>query len=104
MTKDIIIVADYTEEITLTDAELCEICGIEAIQLNDLIAYEILLPRGKARDNLLFDMDQLIRLRKALRLQRDLEVNYAGIALVMDLLEELEELRATKTIYLKHTR
>jgi len=31
--------------------------------------------------------------RVALRLERDLEVNLAGIALALDLMEELEQLR-----------
>jgi chaperone modulatory protein CbpM len=35
-----------------------------------------------------------VRVRSALRLQRDLGVNLAGIALALDLMEELESLRA----------
>jgi len=104
MTKDMIVVADYTEEITLTLAELCEICGVDLVQVNELVTYDILLPQGQSRTEWVFDMDQLKRLRTALRLQRHLELNYAGIALVLDLLQELEELRATKIIYQKHLK
>ena len=35
----------------------------------------------------------MIRVHSAIRLQRDLGVNLAGIALVLDLLEELKYLR-----------
>jgi len=35
-----------------------------------------------------------LRVRSALRLQHDLGVNLAGIALALDLMEELENLRA----------
>jgi chaperone modulatory protein CbpM len=35
-----------------------------------------------------------MRLHRALRLQQDLEVNLPGIALTMNLLEELDELRS----------
>ena len=40
-----------------------------------------------------FDLHAVRRVRIAVRLQRDLEVNLAGVALVLDLLEELESLR-----------
>jgi chaperone modulatory protein CbpM len=36
----------------------------------------------------------VVRVRSALRLQRDLGVNLAGIALALDLMEELEDLRS----------
>ncbi len=36
----------------------------------------------------------LVRVRSALRLHRDLGVNLAGIALALDLMEELENLRS----------
>jgi chaperone modulatory protein CbpM len=35
----------------------------------------------------------LQRAKTAVHLQRDLDVNLAGVALVLDLLEEMEELR-----------
>lgn len=40
-----------------------------------------------------FDSRALKRLQKTIHLQRDLRVNLAGAALVLDLLEEVEELR-----------
>ena len=35
----------------------------------------------------------LRRVRRALRLERDLELNLAGVALALDLMDELEQLR-----------
>jgi chaperone modulatory protein CbpM len=40
-----------------------------------------------------FTGDALRRARLAVRLERDLELNLAGVALALDLLEELQELR-----------
>jgi chaperone modulatory protein CbpM len=40
-----------------------------------------------------FSGDALRRARMALRLERDFELNLAGVALALDLLEELQELR-----------
>jgi chaperone modulatory protein CbpM len=41
----------------------------------------------------LFDLAALIRLRKALRLQRDLRLNLPGLAMSLDLLDEVETMR-----------
>lgn len=102
MTKEIIIIADYTEDAAFSLEELCEIAGIEPLMARDLIAYDILLPAGSEPDEWVFNMSQLKRLQTALRLQRDLEVNLAGIALVLDLLDEVEELRASSLLLNKH--
>lgn len=45
-----------------------------------------------------FSGAQLRRARIALRLERDLGVNAAGVALALELLEELEELRRARRI------
>ena len=102
MTKEIIIIADYTEEVALTAEDVCEICGIDAVLIQDLISYDIIIPSGSEPDKWVFDMAQLQRLRTALRLQRDLELNYAGIALVFKLLQEMEDLRAKTELLNKH--
>lgn len=102
MSKEIIIIADYTEEIVLTPEQLSEIFGIEIVLIRDLVAYDILVPSGNAPEEWLFDMAQLKRLRTALRLQRDLELNLAGVALVLHMLEEMEELRAQTALLNQH--
>lgn len=40
-----------------------------------------------------FDMQDVRRIRRLLRLQHDLEVNIAGAALAIDLMEQIEELK-----------
>lgn len=102
MSKEIIIIADYTEEIVLTPEQLCEIFGIEIVLIRDLVAYDILVPSGRTTEEWLFDMAQLKRLRTALRLQRDLELNLAGVALVLHMLEEMEKLRAQTALLNQH--
>lgn len=102
MTKDVIIIADYADDTHLSIDEVCEICGVELVVVNDLVAYEIVIPSGSSQQDWVFDMEQLKRLRTALRLQRDLELNLAGIALVLDLLDEMQDLRAHSEILHKH--
>jgi chaperone modulatory protein CbpM len=49
-----------------------------------------------------FSMNDLRRIKTALRLQRDLEVNLAGVALVLDLLDQLKELETQMSLFEKH--
>jgi DnaJ-class molecular chaperone len=53
--------------------------------------------QGRGNDGVrwLFRVSCTKRTRIALRLQRDLDVNVAGVALALDLLDELQELRQT---------
>lgn len=102
MKKDIIIIADYSEDIILNSSELCDIFGIDSSLLSDMVAYDILIPVDNDHDEWVFDMAQLKRLRSALRMQRDLELNLAGVALVLHLLDEMDELRAKAELLNQH--
>jgi chaperone modulatory protein CbpM len=87
--NEIVIIANHGEEKPLTIQEICEICHISKDALQEFISYEIIFPRQG-----LFDTEQLIRLHRARRLQRDLEMNLSGVAMVLKLLDEMQELRA----------
>jgi len=90
---EIMIVASYSQNSMLTTEELCEICNITHDVLNEFIAYEIIHPRESSKQEILFALEDLQRIKTALRLQHDLEVNMAGAALVLDLLKQLDEMR-----------
>lgn len=92
--KEPMIVIDYTEESSFSLDELCEISHVTPNFIIDLITYEIICPEGATPNEWLFDMRQLQRIQTVLRLQRDLEINLAGAAVVLDLLDEMEQLRA----------
>lgn len=100
--KEIIIIADYTQKSPLSLHELCDICHISDVLVLNFIEHDIISPLDRSAESLIFDMAQLKRLQTALRLQRDLEVNLAGIALVLELLDELEELRTKTAMLEKH--
>ena len=80
---------------SLTD--VCEICGAPQEIIIELIEYGVLEPvptkrKGKTKE-WKFSQKQLLRSQQALRLQRDLSINLQGIALALQLMDELEELR-----------
>lgn len=100
--KEIMIIADYSKEEPITLEELCEACQISKDFLYHLIEYQIIRPHGQSQDEWIFDVAQLRRVQTALRLQRDLEVNLAGIAVVLDLLEEVNEMREQMKVIERH--
>jgi chaperone modulatory protein CbpM len=100
--KEIMIIADYTESTSLTLDELCAICGIPTDLVYEMMEFDIIHPGRAEPEAWEFDLVQLQRAKTAMRLHRDLEVNFAGIALVLQLMEELETLRQHSELLEKH--
>ncbi|MGZ8222297.1 MAG: chaperone modulator CbpM [Methylobacter sp.] len=82
------------EDDSLTLEQLCHACDVHADWIVSLVEESIIEPQGDHMHVWRFSGACLVRVRSALRLQRDLGVNLAGIALALDLIEELETLRA----------
>jgi chaperone modulatory protein CbpM len=74
--------------------ELCRSCHVEADWIAALVEQGALDPVGRTRTEWQFTRVSVVRVAKARRLERDLDLNAAGLALVLDLLDELETLRA----------
>jgi chaperone modulatory protein CbpM len=82
------------DETTWVDAgELCTLCRLSRTHLIELVEEGVVHPVGGKPEEWRFPSSDLARLRRALRLERDLQINLAGVALAMDLLDELERLR-----------
>jgi chaperone modulatory protein CbpM len=77
--------------------ELCCACTVGEELIAALVDEGILDPRGEVPQQWQFPGDSLSRARAALRLQRELEINLAGVALALDLMQELKALRARLT-------
>ncbi len=82
------------EHFFFTFAALCQACGADAELIHALVAEGLLQPEGQSADDWRFGGDALPQARKAVRLVRDLELNLPGVALVMELLDEIERLRS----------
>lgn len=83
---------DDTVELTL--AELCRVCQLPAERILELVEEGIVEPRGREPSRWRFRSVSILRVRRAQRLKQDLGVNTPGVALALELLEELEQLRA----------
>jgi len=82
------------ESIEMNLHDLAQRCEVETHIVIEMVEEGVLEPEGSRPEEWQFRGPDLIRLHRALRLQQDLEVNLPGIALAMELLEELDDLRA----------
>ena len=74
--------------------ELCRSCGMQDQWIIALVAEGVLSPRGQDPSNWQFPASAVSLVRTARRLESDLGVNLAGVALALDLLAEIERLSA----------
>ena len=81
------------DEVHMSIIELCHTINIEQKDLVAWVQEGILNPIGNSPEDWRFSGDALSRAKKALRLSRDLEINTPGVAMVLDLLDEISELR-----------
>jgi len=84
------------EEVSLTLDDVCRACAVETTFIVALVEEGVLEPsrQGEELQQWRFSGASLRRARVALRLQRDLKINLAGVALTLDLLDEIVLLRA----------
>ncbi|MBI4817115.1 MAG: hypothetical protein HY791_12710 [Deltaproteobacteria bacterium] len=68
--------------------ELSNECGVHPEFVRRLVSIGLIEPLAEDR----FDADARLRLGRILRLRRDLGVNYAGAALILELLDRIETL------------
>lgn len=81
------------EQTQLTLVDLCGACAVHAERIIELVDAGVLEPAGREAAHWRFGGASLHRAHAALRLQRDLEINLAGVALALELLDEIESLR-----------
>jgi len=82
------------EDVEMTLAQLCQACELSEAQIIELVEQGVIDPLGPEPAEWRFVSVSLRRVRITRNLQRDLGVNAPGAALALELLEEIEELRA----------
>ena len=91
---DVVLGPVVEEEIHLTLVQLCQASHVPEQEIRAWVMEGVLEPEGRGPDEWRFAGSSLRRARTALRLSRDLEVNLAGLALALDLLDEISALRS----------
>ncbi|MBB5320129.1 chaperone modulator CbpM [Marinobacter oulmenensis] len=95
--------SDHTLTVELMEAdgtlftlrEICERGDCHAEFIIELVDYGVISPAREQPEPMgwQFDVQALRRLQKAMRLQRDLKMNLPGLAVALDLLDEVQDMR-----------
>ena len=94
MSPDQLLVFDLERGPTAYTAhEVCEICGVTLERVTSFVEFGVLIPEGAEPEEWRFPAQSILQTRRASRLQRDLELDLPGLALVLELIEENANLR-----------
>jgi chaperone modulatory protein CbpM len=80
------------EEERLSLRQICERCHIEEDMIVELVEEGILDPLGNSRMSWKFRFTATERVKRVVRLQRDFELNLPAVALILQLLDRIEQL------------
>lgn len=86
---------------TLSTDEVADRCGLHPSLVQRLVALGLIEPLDGRTDR--FSPDVTLRLQRALRLRRDLGLSYNGAALVLELLDRIENLERRLEQYERHS-
>ncbi|MDK2822453.1 MAG: chaperone modulatory protein CbpM [Clostridia bacterium] len=82
----------YLKEDGLTLEQFAIEAGVHPGLLVKLMELGLINYSGRM-DNPRFKREEILKVQKMIRLRRDLGINWIGVGLVLDLLDEIEELR-----------
>ena len=82
------------EQVELSLTEICRACSASQEWIIELVEEGVLEPIGAEQRQWRFQGTSVQKAHAATRLQRDLDINLAGVALALDLLDEIALLRA----------
>ncbi len=91
------IILDEFTIVTIDD--LCRTCSVEKAAVLSLVEEGIAAPNSWDESPLRFTGPTLPLIARAIRLQRDLGLNPAGVAFAIELLDELEQLRSRLKLF-----
>jgi chaperone modulatory protein CbpM len=77
---------------TVSLAELSRVCGLPAVDLDELIEYGALAPVAPTQRDLLFSAGYIAPLRTAGKLRRDFDLDMFAVAVLLDYLGRIESL------------
>jgi chaperone modulatory protein CbpM len=93
-TTDILTGRILENETRISLRQLCDSCAVHPEYIIKLVDQGFIEPSGIEKSHWFFSGVAVKRVMKAKRLQHDLGINFAGVALALELLEEIEYLRA----------
>lgn len=80
--------------VELSLKEVCDIAQLPTEVLITIVEEGVLEPKGASPEEWCFDCTMLEVAKRAARLHHDLEIEWTGIPLYLDMIEKMEKLRA----------
>tara|TARA_R110000868_G_scaffold410505_4_gene698867 strand:+ start:111653 stop:111934 length:282 start_codon:yes stop_codon:yes gene_type:complete len=87
---------------TLSLQEFALACRAEEQLIEEMVEHALLEPLGQEPNEWQFSTVELERVSKALRIHHDLAVNWEGVALALELLDEVQNLRDYVQVLERH--
>lgn len=84
--------------------QLCNICQVTPELLRILVNEGVVTAEGERPSHWQFAAASVTRVRRARRLRNDLELDFSGLALALDLMEERDRLQAEVNQLRNHLR
>ncbi len=82
-----------TSTVTITLEEFCSSQGVSRTALLEMVEYDVVQPTGgHGEQDWKFDCSSVQWAKRALRLKRDLELDWVAVAILVDLMRERESL------------
>ena len=82
------------DEVHMTIVELSHAASTPEQLIMDWVSEGVLSPAGSSPEDWRFSGDSLKRAKTAARLTRDFEINTSGLALALELIDQISRLRA----------
>ena len=76
----------------------CQEADLPAAYVIEIVEHGIVEPSGRTPEEWLFDEQASVLARRAAKLQRDLDLEWEGVALALELLEEVQQLRSENSM------
>lgn len=94
--SEIVVIESQHEHVLFTLEEVCERCGAHVDIVVEMIEYGIVEPvepiEQPSESIWYFNSHALVRLQRAQRLMNGLDLNLSGVALSLELMDEIDEL------------
>ncbi len=81
------------DDIEIGLEDITRMCGVRAELIIEMVNHGVLHPAGARYSEWRFSSPSVNRVSRAIRLRRDLELNWPAVALAIELLDELHDLR-----------
>ncbi|WP_342649823.1 chaperone modulator CbpM [Pseudomonas sp. REB1044] len=77
---------------------LCQEADLTADCVIEIVEHGIVEPSGRTPDDWVFDDRAPVTVRRAVKLHQELELEWEGVALALELLEEVQQLRSENSM------